>query len=258
MQPLADQMARAILNSKKTSVVVLDFFGPGENFTQLGKSLADNFNEDLKKSSPQFATLERSQLRVWLENKGWPSDSFSSTDLALWVAGQLKADAVVGGNISVLGSQVVVEVSLYRVDTRQWVKSFDNSTLGSDETRTLINSLIEETRPGLDPSIPLAGRRGYTYPSCSYCPEVQYGDEARQFRVQGSVVLISLVGIDGSIEKLLVSRALPDGLTESALETVRQWKFIPARGPDSKPAAVQYTIRISFHISHQKSKVKRH
>jgi TolB-like protein len=118
MQPLADQMAQVISRSKQPSVVVVDFFGPDENFTQLGRSLADSFNDDLKKSSTQFVIDERGQMRDWLEKNSLPSDSFRSVDLALWIAGQLKIRAVVTGNLSVTGNQIVVEVSLFRVDTR--------------------------------------------------------------------------------------------------------------------------------------------
>jgi TonB family protein len=250
MQPLADQMARTISSSKQPSVVVIDFFGPDENFTQLGRSLADSFNDDLKKSSMQFVVEERGQMRDWLEKNSLPSDSFRSVDLALWVAGQLKIKSAVTGNISVIGNQVVVEVSLFRVDTRQWVKSFGNSTLGSAETQALIKDLIEDAGSRLDPTIPAAGQNGYTFPACTYCPRVPYSEGARQHRVQGSVVLIAVVGADGSTQKLVVKKALPDGLTENALETVRQWKFKPALGPDGKPATVQDTILIPCHFKH--------
>ena len=250
MQPLADQMAQAISTSKQASVVVIDFLGPDENFTQLGKSLADRFNDDLKKSSTHFALEERGQMRDWLERKSFPSDSFRSVDLALWVAGQLKIKSAVTGNISVTGNQVVVEVSLFRVDTRQWVKSFETSTVGSDETQTLIKTLIEDTASKFGPSVPIAGQNGYTHPVCSHCPAVHYTEAAFRYRVQGSVVLIVVVGIDGSTQKLVVKKALPDGLTENALETVHQWKFKPALGLDGKPATVQDTILIPCHFNH--------
>jgi TonB family protein len=255
MQPLADQMARAISTSKQPSVVVLDFFGPDEHFTQLGRSLADSFNVDLKKSGAKFATQDPAQMRDWLQNKDWPSDSFTSIDLALWVAGLLKIDAAVAGNISVLGSQVIVEVSLYRVDTRQWIKSFEISSSNSAETQAQMNTLIADTFSKFDPPVPVAGQNGYTYPVCSSCPDVPYGEDPRRHRVQGSVVLLAVIGADGSTEKLLVKKALPDGLTERTLETVRQWKFTPALDPDGKPAAVQHTFRIAFHFSHGPSTV---
>ena len=250
MQPLADQMAQAISSSKQASVVVIDFFGPDDNFTQLGKSLANRFNDDLKKSSTRFAIEERGQMDGWLEKNSLPSDGFRSVDLALWVAGQLKIKSAVTGNISVSGNQVVVEVSLFRVDTRQWVKSFETSTLGSAETQTLMKTLIEDTASRFDPAFPIAGQNGYTHPACSYCPAVHYTEAASRHRVQGSVVLIAVVGADGSAQKLVVKKALSDGLTENALDAVRQWKFKPALGPDGKPATVQETILLPCHFHH--------
>ena len=256
MQPLADQMAQAIASSKQPSVVVVDFFGPDENFTQLGRSLADSFNNDLKKSSTQFVIDERGQMREWLEKNSLPSDSFRSVDLALWVAGQLKINAAVTGNISVTGNQIVVEVSLFRVDTRQWVKSFETSTMSSDQAERLMKSLIEDTGSGFDPSVPIAGENGYTHPVCSDCPEIPYTKAALHYRVQGSVVLIAVISADGSTQKLVVKRALPDRLTENALETVRQWKFKPALGPDGRPATVQDAILIPCHFNRRRAKTK--
>lgn len=247
MQPLADQMAQEITSSKQTSVVVVDFFGPDEGFSELGRSLADRFNDDLKKSKLPPVIAERNQMSAWLATNGYPADAFKSVNLALWVARQLGIGSVVIGNISLQGSQIVVEVNLYRVDTREPIKSFELASLSSDEVRTMARASFGSSASRIDPTIPVASQNGYTQPICVSCPvPATYGDATNAYRTQGAVVLMAVIGSDGTVQKLTVQDALPDGFTEKSIQAVRGWKFQPALGPDGKPAEVQYLIRIRF------------
>jgi TonB family protein len=248
---LSDQMAQVVSDSKLQAVVVVDFYGPEEGFTNLGVRVADQFDEEFKKTTAGATIRDRSQMRNWLRNKDWPLSVFKSVDLALWVAGQLNIDAIITGNITRTGREFKVEASLYRVDTRQWVKSFEILSRTSAESEALATSSPEgEYR--FDPAIAVAGQKGYTIPTCLSCPEAPYGQDAIRHHTQGSVLLTAVIGADGTTGKLTVRQAMPDGLTDAALETVRQWKFVPATGPDGTPATVQHTIRITFHFRHDR------
>ncbi len=55
-----------------------------------------------------------------------------------------------------------------------------------------------------------------------------YTESALANRVEGSVVLMVLVRRDGSVGAASVSRGLEASLDESALRTVKEWKFAPA------------------------------
>jgi TonB family protein len=251
MQVLADQMAQTISDSKLGSVVVIDFYGPDEKFSNLGVTLADRFNDSLKKTMAISVIQQRDQMKDWLKNKEWPLSVFKSIDLSLWVAGQLNIDAVIAGNISVRQNEIAVETNLYRVDTRQWVKTFEVLSRMSTEAQTLATTFPEPDYK-FDAGIAVAGQNGYSIPTCVSCPEAPYNQDAIKHRTQGSVVMTAVIEADGSTGKLTVRQALPDGLTDDALETARQWKFAPATGPDGKPAPVQHTIRMTFHFSHER------
>lgn len=58
--------------------------------------------------------------------------------------------------------------------------------------------------------------------------EARYTPMARRLRVEGSVVLRVAVRRDGSVGGASVISGLPHGLTEAAIEAVKQWKFRPA------------------------------
>ena len=252
MQLMANHMAEVIAASREPSVVVMDFYGPGEHFTKLGAALAESFDDDLKGTSIQAAVQKREPMRDWLQDKRLPSNAFKSIDMALWVAGQLQITAVIAGNVLVRENEFTVEVNLYDVADRKWLKGFEITSQISPEATDLVASSTVDFQYKFDPQIALAGQNGYTVPKCVSCTEEPpYTEEALKHRTQGSVVVMAVIGTDGSVQKLTVREALPDGLTDRAQDEVRRWRFIPATGPDGKPATVQITMKLAFHIGHQ-------
>ena len=116
---------------------------------------------------------------------------------------------------------------------------------------------IKQSSPDSDPSLfpvsasdtPLAGKGGYGTPTCVYCPAPVYSDDAYRQKIQGKIVLDTVVGTDGRAHRTRVVRGLGHGLDEQATQSVRDvWRFKPANGPDGKPAAVRMLIDVSFHL----------
>jgi TonB family protein len=88
---------------------------------------------------------------------------------------------------------------------------------------------------------------GVTMPRAIYAPEPEFSDEARKVKHQGEVTLLAVIGADGLPKRLTVVRSLGMGLDEKALETVRTWRFEPAR-KNGHPVAVQMNIVVNFHL----------
>jgi TonB family protein len=88
---------------------------------------------------------------------------------------------------------------------------------------------------------------GVTAPHAIYDPEPDYSDEARKSKYQGTVILGVIIDADGRVWDARVVRSLGMGLDEKALETVRTWRFAPAR-KDGQPVPVQVNIEISFRL----------
>jgi TonB family protein len=248
MQPLAASMAQTIVKSKLKSVVVLDFVGPEKKFTELGRTLAEKLSADLAKSSDQVSIAERGRIAENLARKGLAPQSVTTVDIATWVAGDLGVQSVVFGTLAVSGDRISIEVDCYSVKSGKWINGFKTASSISDEMRKLLSQTVEYPTPESDSGIPAAAKNGYTFPNCSYCPQATYTDAAVKDRVQGSVILTVVVGTDGKADDIVVKKPLRDGLTEKAIEAVRSWKFIPALGPDGKPAAVRQAIEVTFHL----------
>jgi TonB family protein len=82
--------------------------------------------------------------------------------------------------------------------------------------------------------------------------EPQYTAEARQARAAGTVILQAVIQTDGTADILKVIKPLPYGLTETAIEAIRQWRFRPANRY-GKVIPVQMTIEVDFNLQEQRS-----
>ena len=89
---------------------------------------------------------------------------------------------------------------------------------------------------------------GISAPICNICPYPVYTDEARQVKMQGTVTLRVLVGADGKSAEIRVVRGVGYGLEERAVQTVRGWKFKPARDASQRALAAWVTIEVVFRL----------
>jgi periplasmic protein TonB len=89
---------------------------------------------------------------------------------------------------------------------------------------------------------------GFIPPGCAYCPYPTYTDEARHGKVQGAVTLAVLVGADGRAQNIRIVKGIGFGLDERAIETVRGWKFVPARDGAKHAVAAWVTVEAVFRL----------
>lgn len=80
-----------------------------------------------------------------------------------------------------------------------------------------------------------------------YTPQPRYSEEAREARVQGVVLLQSVIDEEGDVTRLEVLKGLPLGLTASALDTVRTWKYQPAT-LNGEPVPVYFHLMVRFSV----------
>jgi len=92
------------------------------------------------------------------------------------------------------------------------------------------------------------GTGGVGYPSCLYCPEPQYSEDARKAKFQGIVVLQVIIQPDGHATNIQVVKGAGLGLDEKAIEAVRTWRFKPAVGPNGTPVATITPIEVNFRL----------
>ena len=74
----------------------------------------------------------------------------------------------------------------------------------------------------------------------------EYSPGSRGIRLEGSVIIESIITSRGVPTALRVVKSLAEEVDRAALEAVKQWRFEPAK-KDRKPVAVRVTIEVAFH-----------
>jgi TonB family protein len=84
-------------------------------------------------------------------------------------------------------------------------------------------------------------------PTILYREKAKYTEEARQNKIQGTVVLQVVFNVNGSITDIRVIRGLPDGLTEKAIEAAKRIRFNPAVKAGT-PVSVRGSLEFTFNL----------
>lgn len=147
--------------------------------------------------------------------------------------------------------------------------SFAKPILGQSELNHAFNTifltdndklgeLVPQPKIGTPPNrAALQVPPGTTAPRVIYSPDPEYTEAARRAHLQGTVVLRALVDERGKVQSVGVARDVDPcvgygllvdaGLEQSAMNTVRRWKFQPAR-KDGKPVMVNLNIEMNFRL----------
>jgi protein TonB len=78
--------------------------------------------------------------------------------------------------------------------------------------------------------------------------EPRYTEAARRIRYEGAVILSLLIDTEGQVADVTVLRGLPFGLTESAIDAARQWRFEPSTFKGNR-VSVRFVLTIRFKIA---------
>lgn len=99
----------------------------------------------------------------------------------------------------------------------------------------------------VQPILPRVGAE-ITAPRRIVTVEPVYPEIARKAHREGAVILSLIIGPSGQVESIEVLRSQPLGLTEAAMNAVRQWVFEPSTY-NGRPTAVQYILTVHFNLS---------
>lgn len=94
---------------------------------------------------------------------------------------------------------------------------------------------------------------GITPPRRISFPSPQYTEEARLARIQGTVIIQSVLACDGRPRDLRVLKGLPLGLDSAAVEALSQWRLEPARR-GRVPITVFYNLTVNFRLQSVRSR----
>ena len=91
------------------------------------------------------------------------------------------------------------------------------------------------------------GEEGLTPPKLTYKVEPSYTEEARDAKIQGTVVVQVVVNENGIAEDIVIVRSLEEGLDERAKQAIAQWRFEPGT-KNGEAVPVLATIEVNFKL----------
>jgi TonB family protein len=140
--------------------------------------------------------------------------------------------------------------SLFEIPPDYTVQGFKPQVMGLDDA-----SKLNLPRENMDRPLGAADERiavgevlamsADLRPTILYKEKGKYTEEARQNRIEGTVVLNVVFRADGRITNIRVVRGLPDGLTEKAIEAATKVRFNPAV-KNGVPVSVRGDIEFTF------------
>ena len=74
-----------------------------------------------------------------------------------------------------------------------------------------------------------------------------YTEAARKERVQGAVIVETIIDEKGDVVQIRLLEGQPLGLSAEAMATIARWKFEPAT-LDGEPVSVYYNLTINFRL----------
>lgn len=153
------------------------------------------------------------------------------------------------------------ELATYAVRLQEGSRTFTDSVVSVPRgRRSVVGGLDGEEAPYLFLVVsPAAGPpkaqrvgEGITPPRRLSGDAPTYTEEARKERIQGVVIVQTIIDENGGIEEAEVLKGLPMGLSEAAVEAIRTWKFEPALDDNGNPVAVYYNMTVNFRLDSDK------
>ena len=236
----------------KCTILVQDFKLASGLTSQLGMQIADEVAKQLAAQQTGIRIVERSRLRAYLEQERIPDTLLNNDRAFRWLGKQLGATAVLNGTTEARGDTLRVEASLFSCEKEKVAPPEGFSLPSSDFVSALtpVDSFPKNFSSPEETSVPLvqrAGVNGITAPICVHCPNPDYTDPARVAKLNGNLLLDVTVSADGNAIDARVVRGLPFGLNQSAIRTLRAWKFRPATR-EGQPIACRVMTEVTFRL----------
>ncbi|HWZ98032.1 MAG TPA: energy transducer TonB [Candidatus Dormibacteraeota bacterium] len=233
---LALRLIEPLQKSGAKKVIVLDLTAPN-GIHPAGPWLAVRLSEALQSKLPnlQFVKTTSSTQPGSTDAK---ADSQESNEI-------IPADTIVSGSFGRLDQRLGLTLT---------VKSVDGHFLLPYTIRSSIPIPQELLSP---PYLPLPKAKDppqaqdaiVTFPSCLSCPPPPYSEEARRAKFEGIVIIVVHISQEGKVTQADLQKGPGYGLDAIALDTVRHWRFNPARGSDGKAVPIVVPIQVSFRLA---------
>lgn len=259
---VADHLAQELQKAEKKHffprILVVDFALRPGGINSLGEYLANQLSDALGQKIGPARVIDRKQFHTDLQTGGISPFDLADRDIAIWISGQVGANAIVFGNVTSSEEKLVLSTDLIRIgDEKKLGSSKAHLSPNGDLTQMLSKPLDWPASPDLVISCfsTESGQKtsdvfkaaGVTLPSCIFCPDPEYTNEARKEKIQATLKFDVVVDEQGRAKRIAVVKGDKHGLTARAMAAIKNWKFKPAM-KDGKPVTVCVIIEVMFRL----------
>jgi len=236
-----------------SAVLVVDFANlDDKNRSQLGVALADQFSNAIQSYVSNFTVVPRNALQDYLHTHLLEGEETRNQEVAKWLAERFHAEGVIQGTIELLSNGELK--LLLRVLGPGPSHSVEARLPAQPEFRGLFAQVVPSFAPepekiGEEPGVYQEHDPGVVMPAhvCIFCPNPDYTNLARKAKYQGDVKLSAVLGTDGKVSAIRVTKFAPFDLTDQAIEAVRTWRMNPYT-KDGNAVPVRVDIEIVFRL----------
>ena len=145
------------------------------------------------------------------------------------------------------------DLAVYRVVFKQGAQVLADSKVAVERGgRAVVGGLDGDEAPYFFLVLQPAGRALFVKGDIQHPRKIdavppKYSEEGRKEKIQGIVILLATINEAGIVEDVEVVKGLPHGLTEQAIEALKQWTFEPAT-LEGEPVAVFYNLTFKFRL----------
>jgi TonB family protein len=244
LDTLAKQCATALVQAHKHDVVVLDFYGT-DAMNPLGEKLAVDFRDALARDAAgAFKVEDRDATIERVTEKGLKLSHLRDSNTMRWIYGSTSVDSWITGTMSDESSGLKLAVQVHHLGNVALIAEYSAVIPLLPDLKALIQPVPRDEFA----SLPANGAEGYSKAACVSCPSAVYSTEAIHSKMTGTVVLSFTIDKHGRTKDIRVKQALPDGLTQQAVDAVRAWKFSPAKNSKGKKVEVRQQTEIGFYL----------
>jgi TonB family protein len=241
LEGLAKGLSGVLQRAQVQTVVIGDFPGIGDGVSLQGAFLADRLWFAVLQQKKGFRTLNRGSLHRQLYAREISNTSFEQAQVE--AARALGAQVLITGRIERRANDLSIAISAVDVSTAKDISQWTWVVPRSSSLDVLALQPIQAKGP-----VYILQQDGVSTPDCAYCPFPKYSEAARKKKIEGTVVVEAMIDASGRATKVWEVRGLPDGLTQEAVDAVRQWHFKAAQKADGQAVTVMVPVDVTFRL----------
>jgi TonB family protein len=236
------RIAAVISQHSFKKVFVPDFLDPVAGRTDKGCYFASFFSTHFAKLAASFEVVNRIDAQRRFMEVGSNPSTGQKVDSARNLGLEMKADVLLTGKFEQQGTSINLELSLMDLTVDEEIYHSTYREQSTDAFEVLFPASSDPKTQAYY----FASLDGVKDPRCISCPNPDFTSDARQKKIEGKVLISTVISSAGTPDSARVVSKLYPSLDQSALKAVKKWRLTPATDRSGNTVAVRLPVEVAF------------